>query len=355
MSKFGGIPIKNSSIKINNRYEMNQLIKIGSGSYSDVYMGRDIINDKVVAIKKIMMWKLNEKATRMINDEISIMEKIKNLYHKNIVECFDIIIKDSTVYMILEYCDCGDLSKLIGKPIKEEVVEYYFFQIIEALKFLQESKIIHRDIKPKNILLKNDRKELKLCDFGFAKLKSGMERVNTICGSPLYMAPELLEEKTYTDIVDVWAIGMILYEMLYGNHPYAKCRDIDDLKNFSQQDIKIPPENTKNKNINEKCIELLKKMLNKDENKRIALKELFTDPWITYLYEKFSGSQLSVNKPLTKIPEIPEVESNEISEVSDSENDNNENNDNEKSNIITGESSSNDEDELDGFEGNFFY
>lgn len=348
MSKFGGIPIKNSSIKINNKYEMNQLIKIGSGSYSDVFMGTDIINNKPVAIKKIMMWKLNEKSTRMINDEISIMEKIKNLYHKNIVECYDIIIKDSIVYMILEYCDCGDLSKLIGKPIKEEVVEYYFFQIIEALKFLQESKIIHRDIKPKNILLKNDKKELKLCDFGFAKLKTGFERVNTICGSPLYMAPELLEEKTYTDIVDVWAIGMILYEMLYGNHPYAKCKDIDDLKNFSQQDIQIPPEETKNKNINPKCIELLKKMLNKNENKRITLKDLFLDPWITYLYEKFVGTQISVNKPLAQIPEI---DSNEISETSDIE----DNGENEKSNIINGEISSNDDDELDGFENDFFY
>jgi serine/threonine protein kinase len=84
-------------------------------------------------IQKIMLWKLNDKSTKMIYDEISIMEKLKNLRHKNIIGCYDIINKDNTIYMVLEYCDSGDLSKLIGKPIREEVVEYYFFQICRVI------------------------------------------------------------------------------------------------------------------------------------------------------------------------------------------------------------------------------
>jgi len=284
------IKISTSIEKLYDRYEIFLNKPIGNGSYSTVYLGRvldtavieknGLLSD-TVAIKKIKLNNLDSKTFRMINDEVEIMKKINANEKKcpNIIKCYDIIEEYDYIYLILEYCEDGDLSKIIGKPIKENVVKYYFGQIINALYYLYDNNIIHRDIKPKNILLKNSRKDLVICDFGFARIKTNFKRVNTICGSPLYMAPELLDEKSYTEIVDIWAIGMILYELVYGEHPYYECKDLDDLKNFSKKDITIPPLNQKI-TVSDDCIDLMKKMLNKDEHKRISLSTLFSHSWI---------------------------------------------------------------------------
>ncbi len=283
------------SIKINNKiqrlYDKYEILLdriIGTGTYATVYMGRIVdpdikkqnsLSSDIIAVKKIKVDGIDQKTFKLINDEINIMQKIK-MYNTcdNVVKCYDIIEEFDYIYLILEYCDCGDFSTVIGRPIKEEVVKYYFQQLINALNFLYEHNIIHRDIKPKNILLKNNKHTLVLCDFGFARLK-GIQRIKTICGSPLYMAPELLDEKSYTEIVDIWAIGMILYEMIYGEHPYKNCKDIDDLRDFSKKDIVIPPANNKNKNISAKCVLLMRKMLNKNEISRISVNDLLHDQW----------------------------------------------------------------------------
>ena len=290
------IKIVSKTQKLYDKYEIFLNNMIGKGSYSNVYMGRiideKIINENmlssdIIAVKKIKMDNLDQKSFKMISDEVNIMQKIMKLNTtcNNIIKCIDIIEEFDFIYIIMEYCENGDLSKLIGKPIKENIVKYYFSQIINALCFLNENNIIHRDIKPKNILLKKDKRELVLCDFGFARIKT-MQRVKTICGSPLYMAPELLEEKSYTDIVDIWAIGMILYEMIYGKHPYEECKDIDDLKEFSKKSITIPPTCNTNINVTEDCIDLMKKMLEKEEKNRITLDNLFKHPWIKDLISK---------------------------------------------------------------------
>ncbi len=285
------IKIKTNVQKLYDSYEIYLNKIIGQGSYSTVYLGKIVkdeilkkynLNSEIVAIKKIKMENVDQRTFKMIVDEVNIMQKIKSFKKecKNIIKCYDIIEEFDYIYIVMEFCDNDDLSKLIGKPIKESIVKYYFGQIVNALYYLYENNIIHRDLKPKNILLKNNKKDLVLCDFGFARIKNSMQRVTTICGSPLYMAPELLEEKSYTEIVDIWAIGMILYEMIYGEHPYNNCKDMDDLKEFSKKDIQIPPSNNKNPNISQDCIDIMKKMLNKEENKRMKLEELFKHVWI---------------------------------------------------------------------------
>lgn len=277
------IKIVSSTHKLHNIYEIYLNKLIGKGSYSNIYMGRiidkKIISEKsltsdIIAIKKI-------KTNNIINEEIYIMYKIMKINNicNNIIKCIDIIEELNYIYIIMEYCIDGDLSNIIGNPIKENIVKYYFGQLVNALFYLNKNNIIHRDIKPKNILLKNNKKDLVLCDFGFARIKT-IRRVKTICGSPLYMAPELLDEKTYTDIVDVWAIGMILYEMIYGKHPYKDCKDIDDLKEFSKKSIMIPPFHNTNINVSNDCIDLMKQLLEKEEKRRITLDKLFNHPWI---------------------------------------------------------------------------
>ena len=197
--------------------------------------------------------------------------------HINILKYYDTIDLTDCLYIIMEYCE-GDLSEiLIKKPIKYDIVKYYFKQIISALKFLNENKIIHRDIKPKNILFTEDKKILKLSDFGFAKQINGLKKSNTMCGSPLYMAPEIFAKNGYTESVDMWSLGLILFEMIYGYHPLDKYKDIETIsESIINTDIHIQ---TTDK-ITDDCIDLLKKLLNKNPIDRINMKDMLNHKWL---------------------------------------------------------------------------
>lgn len=341
---------KKSKKKDPIKYESNDIYKIGSyeiflnyqigmGSYSIVYIGRCIDNNisikfninksiikngitinNIVAIKKIIA--LSQKRQKMITEEIKIMQHIKNNPHINIVTCYDVIDDLDTIYIVMEYCDSEDLSKLIGKPMKEEQVKYYFNQIINGIKYLNEYEIIHRDIKPKNLLLTDNQRILKICDFGFARHKAGLSRVYTICGSPLYMAPEIFKDKSYNDTIDIWSIGIIMYEMLYGTNPLSKIKDYNELESFmmnSTENIVIPPKKIKNgiknrnKNVTKECINLLKTLLAKESENRITLKELYSHRWL-------------LNSEIEEIEEIEQIE--EIETINENNDDGNNFNDN---------------------------
>ena len=282
-------------------YEIFLENQIGIGGYSIVYIGRCIdenlatkykinktknINGEIithiVAIKKIVVKGMSYKYQKMMADESKLMTYIKNNPHPNIVTCYDIIDDLDTLYIIMEYCDSGDMSKIIGKPMKENSIRYYFSQLIEGIKYLDTNSIIHRDIKPKNLLLCDNKRILKICDFGLAKNKTGLSRVYTICGSPLYMAPEMFNEKSYNDAVDVWALGIIMYEMIYGINPLHKMKDYSELESFmiNSEDISVP-KNSKSKNIiSEKCLDLLRTLLIKKSSSRITLLELYSHSWL---------------------------------------------------------------------------
>lgn len=184
----------------------------------------------------------------------------------------------------MEYCESGDLRSILKKPIKEKYAQFYFCQLANGLKYLDKHSIIHRDMKPKNILLTANRKVLKICDFGFAKKDTTQYKPtlhDTICGSPLYMAPEIMNHKLYNNQTDLWSIGMILYEMLYGFHPFAQCKSLTELKDkLYTNEIIIPPIGTKNKDVSKECIDLLTNLLQKRATTRITWKNFFDNPWV---------------------------------------------------------------------------
>lgn len=201
---------------------------------------------------------------------------------------------------MLEYCDSGDLRKILKNPIKEKYTKYYFCQLVNGLKYLDKHNILHRDIKPRNILLSNNRKILKIADFGFAKKEfNNISLHDTICGSPLYMAPEILTNKPYCKKIDLWSIGLILYEMLYGHHPFENCKDLDDLKSNVYRIIHIPPKNTINTFISKECLSLLRQLLQNTASQRITWKELFNHPWINNNDNLNFTNNYSYNTPPT--------------------------------------------------------
>lgn len=280
---------KNKIINI-SCYEIYKNHKLGGSNYSEVFLAKCYDDNKIkkysikgglVAIKRINKSNLDSEYLERVNEEIEIMKIIKENPHPNIVNCIEIITDSDIIYIVLEYCENGDLSQCLGYSIEENVSKKYILQIIKSLDYLKQRKIIHRDIKPKNILLTNNKKIIKLCDFGLSKLTNNFERTYTICGSPLYMAPEILNYQKYSHQVDLWSVGIILYEMIFGFHPFINYKNINELRNSINNDqIPIPPPEFKEK-INKECVDILSLLLEKSDKKRINIKEIINHNWLT--------------------------------------------------------------------------
>lgn len=272
-------------------YEIYKDKCIGKGSFSKVYEGKDIIKKHKVAIKEIIVNKLSDRIKTQLYEEVEIMKKIMENPHPNIIKCYDVLMENENLYIIMEFCDCGDLGSLLKRPIKEVYVQYWMCQLRTGLEHLHNLNIVHRDIKPKNILLTNKKRILKIADFGFAKILGPLKKINTLCGSPLYMAPEILYRKATTTKTDLWSIGMIIYEMLFNSHPFRECKDVHDLVfTMKEFDVIIPPPHNANKDISYDCHKLLVKLLNKNVNKRISWNNFFNDSWVNRFKVKINSN-----------------------------------------------------------------
>lgn len=289
-----------SIIKTIGNYEFNTDNWLGSGSFATVYRGRHRITKEQVAIKEVNVKKLKrdhndlnvEKIMRCIGSEIRIM---KALQHQNIIELKDVTLEGDTVYMVLEFCGGGDIVSYMrmrrGKSkecvgIGEENAQRIATQIMKGLKHMHSFGIVHRDLKPQNILLSKtppisdngswDDVFIKIADFGFARTLETAQMTETICGSPLYMAPEVLNSQKYTDIADLWSFGVILYEMIVGIPPFA-ARNIVELSGMykSSNGINIPTHVIATK----ECRDLLSSLLVIDTTKRISWDAFFDHPW----------------------------------------------------------------------------
>ncbi|KAI3908101.1 hypothetical protein MKW92_049621 [Papaver armeniacum] len=189
----------NSSSRVIGDYIVGK--QIGSGSFSFVWHGRHRVHGQEVAIKEIIMDRLSKKLQESLVSEIVIL---KNINHPNIIRLHDIIEVQGRIHLILEYCKGGDLSMHIQPA---------------GLQILRQNNVIHRDLKPQNLLLttNDDQAVLKIADFGFARSLQPRGLAETLCGSPLYMAPEIMQFQKYDAKADLWSVGVILYQLLLQN------------------------------------------------------------------------------------------------------------------------------------------
>lgn len=248
--------------------------EIGKGSFSTIYKGINKISKQTYAFKQI---RTNTKMKTYVEKEIKIMRSIK---HSNIVFLHEVIEDpvNGYIYLVLDYCERGDFYTFQNhKPISEMYVQKYMKQLIDALQYLYDiHDIVHRDLKPQNILM-DKTGNIKLTDFGFAKNNIN-PLTNTICGSPLYMAPEILNGhgNTYsTEKSDIWSIGIIMYEMLAGHPPYTGCKYFE-LRKTVKNNITLPP----NVIVSESCKSLLYSLLQGNPTNRITWNDLFEHPWL---------------------------------------------------------------------------
>ena len=251
------------------------LSTIGRGTFSKVKLGLHLPTKQKVAIKILDKEKINDEADiERIRREIHILSILR---HPNIVQLYETINSDNTIYIIMEYIEGKDLFQYIYSM--QHLTEYkssqLFRQLISCLEYIHKLGIVHRDIKPENILLNKNKKILKLVDFGLGNTYKKDELIKTACGSPCYAAPEMISGKDYEGFYsDLWSCGVVLYCMLVGRLPF----DDEDIKKL-YHNIKLANYVMPNF-LSNYAQDILRRILVTNPKRRIKLDELKRHPFI---------------------------------------------------------------------------
>ncbi|CAH1407954.1 unnamed protein product [Nezara viridula] len=253
---------------------------IGKGSFSEVYEGIHKVSGEKVAIKIISKKNLTKGKVDVIVSEIEIM---KLLNHSNIVRMLEFKWDEKNVYLVLEYCEGGNLSEYIKRLIRlpEVICRRAIQQLAMGLAYLRLKEISHMDLKPKNLLIKYKPFTLKIADFGLSQYLSERACTESVRGSPLYMAPEIILKKRYNYKVDLWSVGVILYECIYGKAPFSD----KTYKGITEAMIhETPIQYSKRVAVSEDCMSLLKGLLVYDPNNRMNFDDFFNHPFVDVVH-----------------------------------------------------------------------
>ncbi|KAM3229516.1 hypothetical protein ACQJBY_060394 [Aegilops geniculata] len=251
---------------------------IGSGAYSQVWLGKHVARGTEVAVKEIAMDRLSAKLRDSLLSEVDILRRIT---HPNIIALHDSIRDGGRIYLILEYCRGGDLYAYLlrHKRVPETVAKHFIRQLACGLQKLRESNVVHRDLKPQNILLvsNNGTSILKIADFGFAKFLQPSGLAETLCGSPLYMAPEVMQAQKYDAKADLWSVGIILYQLVTGSPPFNGDSQIQLMKNILKSgQLRFPSDCE----LSHDCIDLCRKLLRISSVERLTVEEFVNHPFL---------------------------------------------------------------------------
>ena len=252
-------------------YELRNVI--GRGTFGTVYYGKHTASGNEIAIKVIPKESLKPELQIRLEQEIQCQRSVSS---DNIVKLLDVQKTENNFYLILEYCKGGDLSTYIKKngKVSEQVAQIWLRQIAEAFRVLSEKNIIHRDLKLQNILMTETSTSavLKLADFGLSRFLED-DLAKTWVGTPLYMAPEIVNCQKYDSKADIWSLGLVFYELVTGTLPLrvARREEIPE----AQRKLLAPPEY-----LSDECKDLLLKLLAYDPAMRISFAEIFEHPFI---------------------------------------------------------------------------
>ncbi|OWM79409.1 hypothetical protein CDL15_Pgr022821 [Punica granatum] len=290
---------------------------VGEGSFGKVYKGRRKYTSQTVAMKFIMKHGKSEKDILNLRQEIEILRKLK---HENIIEMLDAFESPQEFCVVTEFAQ-GELFEILedDKCLPEDQVQAIAKQLksaacnlqVRALHYLHSNRIIHRDMKPQNILI-GAGAVVKLCDFGFARaMSTNTVFLKSIKGTPLYMAPELVREQPYNHTADLWSLGVILYELFVGQPPfytnsvYALIRHI----------IKDPVEYPDNMSPNFKSF--LKGLLNKAPQNRLSWPALLEHPFVREISDDLDAEEMQYRTMISEGYDAAQrVDKSQVSTVS---------------------------------------
>jgi len=245
---------------------------LGRGKFGTVYLAREKRTKYIVAIKvlqKAQMVRANVE--HQLRREIEIQSHLR---HRNILRMYGYFYDHGRIYLILEYSPGGELyKKLCAKGVfSEKVAARYIVDLANALDYCHKKHVIHRDIKPENLLI-GAHGEVKIADFGWS-VHAPTSRRNTLCGTLDYLPPEMVEGLEHDEQVDVWCLGILLYEFLCGGPPFEADSHSATYRRISRIDLRFP------RGMSEDAEDLIRKILVKDPRKRISLSSIPKHPWV---------------------------------------------------------------------------
>ncbi|CAN6285866.1 unnamed protein product [Urochloa humidicola] len=261
-------------------YELGKTI--GEGSFAKVKHARDSRTGAVCAIKVLdRNHVLRHKMVEQIKREISTMKLIK---HPNVVQLHEVMASKTKIYMVLEFVDGGELfDKIVNSGrLAEDEARRYFHQLINAVDYCHSRGVYHRDLKPENLLL-DSHGTLKVSDFGlsaFAPQTKEDGLLHTACGTPNYVAPEVLADKGYDGMAaDVWSCGIILFVLMAGYLPFDDSNLMRLYKQICQANISCPPW------FSPGAKKFIKRIIDPNPDTRITIAEILEDEWFKKDYK----------------------------------------------------------------------
>ncbi|KAK0174764.1 hypothetical protein PV327_010495 [Microctonus hyperodae] len=286
-------------------YEYNTKDLIGHGAFAVVFKGRHRKKSNVVAIKSITKKSL-AKSQNLLGKEIKILKELTVLHHENVVALLDCMESNHNVFLVMEYCNGGDLADYLGAKgtLSEDTIRVFLKQLAGAMKALHAKGVVHRDLKPQNILLSHNcgkacpqphQITLKIADFGFARFLQDGVMAATLCGSPMYMAPEVIMSLQYDAKADLWSLGTIVFQCLTGKAPF-QAHTPQALKFFYEKNEhlgpKIPP------GTSPELSNLLMGLLRRNARDRMPFDEFFSHSFL-------QGPNDSLNLVPVELPASP--------------------------------------------------
>ncbi|XP_022943923.1 CBL-interacting serine/threonine-protein kinase 11-like [Cucurbita moschata] len=259
----------------NQRYELGKLL--GCGAFAKVYHARDLHSGQSVAIKVINKKKINGSILMLnIKREITIM---RHLRHPHIVKLLEILATKSKIYFVMEFVRGGELfAKIAIGRFSENLSRKFFRQLISAVGFCHARGIYHRDLKPENLLV-DENANLKVSDFGLSAVTDQIRAdglLHTLCGTPAYVAPEILSKKGYDGAkIDVWSCGVTLFVLNAGYLPFNDSNLMVLYKKIYRGDYRCP------KWMSPDLQRFLSRLLDTNPQTRITINEILNDPWFT--------------------------------------------------------------------------
>ncbi|XP_048525311.1 serine/threonine-protein kinase MARK2 isoform X12 [Dendroctonus ponderosae] len=258
---------------------------IGKGNFAKVKLAKHVPTGKEVAIKIIDKTQLTPGSLQKLFREVRIM---KMLDHPNIVKLFQVIETEKTLYLVMEYASGGEVFDylVLHGRMKEKEARAKFRQIVSAVQYCHQKRIIHRDLKAENLLLDSEM-NIKIADFGFSNEFTPGNKLDTFCGSPPYAAPELFQGKKYDGPeVDVWSLGVILYTLVSGSLPFDGSTLRELRERVLRGKYRIPFY------MSTDCENLLKKFLVLNPAKRASLETIMKDKWMNQGYVGYENDEL---------------------------------------------------------------
>uniref|UniRef100_A0A1B0FB29 non-specific serine/threonine protein kinase n=1 Tax=Glossina morsitans morsitans TaxID=37546 RepID=A0A1B0FB29_GLOMM len=252
------------------RYTVNSLI--GEGSFGRVYKATRKDDDQTVAIKVISKRGRSSRELKNLRRECDIQAQLK---HPNVIEMLESFETKNELVVVTEFAVI-DLHRYMSRhgALNEEQAQRLICHLVSALYYLHSNRILHRDLKPQNVLLDEDL-NAKLCDFGLARnMTMGTHVLTSIKGTPLYMAPELLAERPYDHQADLWSLGCISYEAIAGQPPFCTTSILHLVKMIKHEEVKWPSFLTSD------CRSFLQGLLEKDPSLRTSWTQILCHPFV---------------------------------------------------------------------------